>query len=93
MLKDERGRIADHGLAAGSAGVIDAILVAGGKVSLSVERTADLWGMRSQIVRLLDLYLNSAFSREVLMDRKRCLESTIEAFKKERNSLCIHLEA
>ena len=46
-----------------------------------------------QVERLLDLYLNSAFPREVLMDRKGRLESTIEALEKERRSLCIHLEA
>jgi hypothetical protein len=48
---------------------------------------------QQQLERLLDLYLNDAFSREVLMDRKGRLESTIEALEKERNSLCIHLEA
>jgi hypothetical protein len=48
---------------------------------------------RQQLDRLIDLYLNSEFSKEVLMDRKGRLESTIEALDKERKNLYIHLNA
>jgi site-specific DNA recombinase len=46
-----------------------------------------------QLERLLDLYLNSDFSKDVLMDRKGRLESTIEGLEKERANLCTHLKA
>lgn len=48
---------------------------------------------RRQLERLIDLYLTSEFSKEVLVDRKQRLESTIEALAKERNNLLAHLEA
>ena len=48
---------------------------------------------RRQQERLLDLYLNSDFPKEVLMDRKGRLETTIEALEKERTNLRVHLEA
>ncbi len=48
---------------------------------------------RRQLERLLDLYLSSEFSKEVLIDRRQRLESTIEALDKERNNLLAHLEA
>jgi site-specific DNA recombinase len=48
---------------------------------------------RRQLERLLDLYLNNDFPKEVLMDRKTRLESTIQALEKERSSLDIRLQA
>lgn len=46
-----------------------------------------------QMERLLDLYLLEDFPKEVLLDRRQRLESTIEALEKERSNLRIHLEA
>ena len=43
--------------------------------------------------RLLDLYLASDFPKEVLLDRKKRLESTIEALEKERSNLLVRVEA
>jgi site-specific DNA recombinase len=47
---------------------------------------------RRQLERLLDLYLATDFPKEVLLDRKKRLESTIEALDKERSNLLVRLE-
>ena len=48
---------------------------------------------RRQLERLLDLYLAKDFPKEVLLDRKERLESTIEALEKERGNLFVRVEA
>jgi site-specific DNA recombinase len=48
---------------------------------------------RRQLERLLDLYLANDFPKEVLLDRKKRLESTIQALEKERGNLLVRLEA
>jgi hypothetical protein len=48
---------------------------------------------RHQLERLLDLYLAGDFPREVLTDRKSCLETTIRSLERERTGLVAHLEA
>jgi site-specific DNA recombinase len=45
-----------------------------------------------QLERLLDLYLAADFPKDMLVDRKSRLESTIEALEKERVSLVAHLD-
>ena len=44
------------------------------------------------LTRLLDLYLSGEFAKEMLVDRKKRLENTIEALEKERGSLFGQLE-
>lgn len=48
---------------------------------------------RRQLERLLDLYLARDFPKEVLLDRKKRLESTIDALDKERSNLLVRVEA
>jgi len=48
---------------------------------------------RRQLDRLLDLYLARDFPKEVLLDRKKRLESTMEALEKERSNLLARVEA
>jgi len=48
---------------------------------------------RTQLKRLLDLYLGGDFTREVLIDRKVRLEETISALEREKSGLAAHLEA
>jgi site-specific DNA recombinase len=45
-----------------------------------------------QLEKLLDLYLGSDFSKEMLVERKARLEDTIEALKRERAVLSAQLE-
>ncbi len=51
-----------------------------------------LSGNRSQLQRLVDLYLSGEFSKEFLVDRKNRLEATVHALQKERASLESSLE-
>ena len=48
---------------------------------------------RSQLGRLLDLYLAGEFAKELLTERRIKLEATIGALAHERTSLVAHLEA
>ncbi len=48
---------------------------------------------RAQLKRLLDLYLAGDFPKEMLMERKNRLETTMEALEKERAGLTARLEA
>jgi hypothetical protein len=47
---------------------------------------------RSQLERLLDLYLSGDFPKEILIERRKRLETTIEALEKERVGLVARLE-
>ena len=46
---------------------------------------------RVQMERLLDLYLTGEFAKDALTERKRRLETTIEALQRERDGLQAHL--
>jgi hypothetical protein len=48
---------------------------------------------RTQLQRLLDLYLSGEFPKEMLVDRKSRLEATVGALEKERLGLASSLEA
>lgn len=48
---------------------------------------------RSQLDRLLDLYLSGDFPKDLLTERKNRLETTVAALDQERTSLTNHLEA
>ena len=48
---------------------------------------------RRQLERLLDLYLSGDFDKEMLIERKARLETTIEALERERAGLTAQLEA
>jgi hypothetical protein len=48
---------------------------------------------RQQMTRLLDLYLRSEFEMDALTDRKKRLETTIQALSQERDSLTARLKA
>ena len=48
---------------------------------------------RGQLEQLLDLYLTGVFPKDVLIERKNRLESTVAALEKERVGLVAHLEA
>jgi hypothetical protein len=48
---------------------------------------------RSQLGRLLDLYLAGEFARELLTERKIKLEATIGALEREQVNLATHLKA
>jgi site-specific DNA recombinase len=48
---------------------------------------------RSQLARLLDLYISGDLPREMLTDRKARLERTIQALEKELVDLSAHLKA
>ncbi len=48
---------------------------------------------QTQLRRLLDLYLAGDFPKEVLIERKKRLETTMDALEKERTSLSAQLEA
>jgi hypothetical protein len=48
---------------------------------------------RTQLERLLDLYLLGDFTKDVLIDRKVRLEETIFALERERSGLAAHLQA
>jgi site-specific DNA recombinase len=48
---------------------------------------------RSQLQRLIDLYLSGEFPKEVLVERKNRLESTVNALEKEQENLTSSLEA
>jgi hypothetical protein len=48
---------------------------------------------RTQLERLLDLYLSGEFPKEVLTERRSCLEGAISVLEKERAGLVAHLEA
>ena len=47
---------------------------------------------RTQLQRLLDLYLSGEFPKEMLVDRKSRLEATVKALEKERLGLTSSLE-
>ncbi len=47
---------------------------------------------RTQLARLLDLYLAGDFDKEMLTERKSRLEATVKALEKERAALAAHLE-
>jgi site-specific DNA recombinase len=47
---------------------------------------------RAQLDRLLDLYVDGEFPKEVLIDRKSRLEGTIQALEVERTELVVRLE-
>ncbi|MFC2046567.1 recombinase family protein [Chloroflexota bacterium] len=48
---------------------------------------------RTQLDRLLDLYLSGDFPKDLLTERKNLLETTVAALNQERTSLTNHLEA
>ena len=48
---------------------------------------------RTQLERLLDLYLGGEFSKELLTERKSRLETTISALDDERSGLLAHIAA
>ena len=48
---------------------------------------------RTQLERLLDLYLGGEFSKELLTERKSRLEATISALDHERSGLLAHIAA
>jgi site-specific DNA recombinase len=48
---------------------------------------------QTQLDKLLDLYLSGDFPKEILIDRKRRLEDTINGLEKERAGCLAHLEA
>jgi len=53
----------------------------------------DLWqDEKTQLDRVLDLYITGDIPRELLVDKKQRLESTITALEKERDELNIDLE-
>ncbi len=47
---------------------------------------------RTQLERLLDLYLSARFPKEILSDREARLETTIKALERERVVLVAHLQ-
>jgi antitoxin component HigA of HigAB toxin-antitoxin module len=47
---------------------------------------------RDQLQKLLDLYLEGVFQKELLVERKQRLEGTISALEAERTDLMEHLE-
>lgn len=52
----------------------------------------DLLGQKkTELDRLLDLYLSGEFAKDVLMDRKQRLEQTIESLEEEKESLLANL--
>jgi site-specific DNA recombinase len=54
----------------------------------------DLWqGSKSQLDRVLDLYISGQVQRELLLDKKQQLESTLAALEKERDELNLNLES
>jgi len=54
----------------------------------------DLWqGSKSQLDRVLDLYISGQVQRELLIDKKQQLESTLVALEKEREELNLNLES
>jgi site-specific DNA recombinase len=54
----------------------------------------DLWKeSKSQLDRVLDLYITGAIPRELLLDKKQQLESTLAALEKERENLNLQLDA
>jgi hypothetical protein len=53
----------------------------------------DLWhDSKSQLDRVLDLYISGDIPRELLVDKKQRLESTLVALEKERDELNLDLE-
>ena len=53
----------------------------------------DLWqDEKTQLDRVLDLYISGDIPRELLVDKKQRLESTITALEKERDELNVDLE-
>jgi site-specific DNA recombinase len=54
----------------------------------------DLWKeSKSQLDRVLDLYITGAIPRELLLDKKQQLEPTLAALEKERENLNLQLDA
>jgi site-specific DNA recombinase len=54
----------------------------------------DLWlDSKSQLDRVLDLYISGQVQRELLIDKKQQLESTLAALEKERDDLNLNLES
>ena len=54
----------------------------------------DLWqGSKTQLDRVLDLYISGQVQRELLIDKKQQLESTLSALEKERDELNLNLES
>lgn len=54
----------------------------------------DLWqGSKIQLDRVLDLYISGQVQRELLIDKKQQLESTLSALEKERDELNLNLES
>jgi hypothetical protein len=54
----------------------------------------DLWqGSKIQLDRVLDLYISGQVQRELLIDKKQQLESTLAALEKEREELNLNLES
>ncbi len=47
----------------------------------------------AQLDRVLDLYISGQVQRELLIDKKQQLESTLAAFEKERDELNLNLES
>jgi DNA-binding Lrp family transcriptional regulator len=54
----------------------------------------DLWNdAKSQLDRILDLYISGDIPRELLLDKKQNLESTLTSLNEERQDLVAHLES
>ena len=54
----------------------------------------DLWqDSKTQLDRVLDLYISGQVQRELLIDKKQQLESTLSALEKERDELNLNLES
>ena len=54
----------------------------------------DLWSdSKSQLDRILDLYISGDIPRELLLDKKQNLESTLASLDEERQDIVAHLEA
>jgi site-specific DNA recombinase len=53
---------------------------------------AQLTNYRSQLERLIDLYLSNEIAKDMLVDRKARLESTVAALEKEKSELDQQLE-
>ncbi|MHB8779347.1 MAG: hypothetical protein ACYC6R_16555, partial [Anaerolineales bacterium] len=53
----------------------------------------DLWqDSKSQLDRVLDLYISGDIPRELLVDKKQQLETTLTSLEKERDDLNLNLE-
>ncbi len=53
----------------------------------------DLWGdSKSQLDRMLDLYVSGQIPKELLLEKKQRLDSTLSALEKEREELSVNME-